>query len=138
MFAFPITDYRRFTDLPLDKLRPTRYKVYILDLNWNYLFVNDAVVRDLPDRRTDLIGMNMWEVFNELRRDPTFQQIRVDIEHQKAVDVTTTSPITRKRLRIFGWPMEDCYVFSVNMLPDKFELLNELRGLLNKASLSYE
>lgn len=132
MFGFSATDYRRYADLPLDTFQRTKYKVYILDLNWNYLFVNGSVVMDLSSVAANLIGLNMWSAFPELQKDPTFQQMKTDIERGVQVSLTTTSPITRKRLRISGWPLEDCYLFTVNTLPDKAELINELRGILNK------
>jgi hypothetical protein len=134
MFGFSVSSYNRYSDLPLDTFKKLKYKIYILDLNWNYLFVNDVVLADLPNPGRDLIGLNMWTVFKELQQDPTFQQMKVDIENCKEVSVTTVSPLTRKRLRIFGWPLKDCYLFTVSTLPDKQELLNELRSLLNKAA----
>ena len=134
MFGLSISSYHRYVDLPLDKFKLMKYKIYILDLNWNYLFVNDVVLADLPNTNRDLIGLNMWTVFKELQKDPTFQQMKLDIENRKEVNVTTVSPLTRKRLRIFGWPLEDCYLFTVSTLPDKQELLNELRSLLNKVA----
>ncbi len=134
MFGFSVTNYRRYADLPLDTFELMKYKVYVLDLKWNYLFVNNAVLIDLPHLDRGLTGLNMWTVFSELQNDATFQQMKKDIEQGRQVNLTTASPITLKRLRISGWPLDDCYLFTVNTLPDKTELLNELRGLLNKTT----
>lgn len=127
MLDFSVTDYMKYGDLPLDKFRLLTYKVYVLDREWNYLFVNDAVIQGLGERRGSLIGKNMWAIFPELRTDPAFQQMKKDVEVGKQVSFTTTSPLNMKRLSISGWPLQDCYLFTANTLPDKGKLLDELR-----------
>jgi hypothetical protein len=132
MHKFPITNYKRFSDLPLEVFDSFRFNIYLLDFNWNYLFVNTYVKENLGPRGDNLVGKNMWETFPELKADPSFQQMRSTIEQGNLVHITTTSPITTQRLNITGYALEDCYYFSSSKVPDKVELLNELRNILKK------
>ena len=132
MHKFPIAQYKRFEELPLEKFNQFRFSVYVLDFNWNYLFINDFVSRNLKERANGLIGRNMWEAFPELASDPVFQQIKVSMEKMIPININTTSPLTSQRLNISGYPMDDCYYFTSSVIPDKEELINELRDELSK------
>ena len=132
MHKFPIAQYKKFEELPLDKFNQFRFSVYVLDFNWNYLFVNDFVSSNLGDRGKELLGKNMWQTFTELAADPVFQQIRASMERKIPININTISPITSQRLNISGYPMEDCYYFTSSVIPDKEELINELREELLK------
>jgi hypothetical protein len=132
MHKFPITEYRKFSDLPLDKLNVLKFSVYILDFNWNYLFVNDFVKENLGERGQDLTGKNMWEQFQELATHPSFQTLKRNSEKGVVSNLIAISPINRKRLNITGYPLEDCYYFSSSILPDKDDLIDELRNELSK------
>ena len=72
MHKFPITEYKKFSELPFDKFNTLKFSVYIIDFNWNYRFVNDFGKRNLGERANDLIGKNMWEEFKELTTDSSF------------------------------------------------------------------
>ena len=50
MHKFPITEYKKFSEIPLDKLDTFKFSVYIIDFNWNYLFVNDFAKNNLGAR----------------------------------------------------------------------------------------
>ena len=39
MHKFPITEYKKFSELPFDKFNTLKFSVYIIDFNWNYLHV---------------------------------------------------------------------------------------------------
>lgn len=132
MHKFPIYEYKAFYELPLDKFDTFKFSVYILDFQWNYLFINDFVKNNLGERANDLIGKSMWLTFPELASDPVFAQIREKMERRIAVNVETNSPLTSKRLHITGYALEDCYFFTSSILPDKEELLNEIRMQLSK------
>lgn len=132
MHKFPIYEYKAFHELPLDKFNTFKFSVYILDFQWNYLFVNDFVKTNLGDRGRDLIGKNMWSTFPELASDPVFVQLREKMERRITVNAETNSPLTSHRLHITGYPLEDSYFFTSSILPDKEELLNEIRMQLAK------
>lgn len=132
MYKFPITEYSRFSELPFDRLNNLNFSVYILDKQWNYLFINDAVKKNLGEKAQNLIGKNMWETFPELLPHPAFQQLRKNTENGLKTNLVTTSPINMQRINVVGYPMEDCTYFSRSVLPDKEDLINELRGELNK------
>lgn len=132
MHKFPIYEYKAFHELPFDKFNTFKFSVYILDFQWNYLFINDYVKNNLGERANDLIGKSMWLTFPELASDPVFAQIREKMERRIAVNVETNSPLTSKRLHITGYALEDCYFFTSSILPDKEELLNEIRMQLSK------
>ena len=121
-----------FSEIDLESLDDARFSVYLLDNNWNYLFVNRFVRNNLRDRGQQIIGKNMWDHFSELALDTAFLKMKQDTEQGQAVNFTTTSPITGQRLNIVGYPLKDCYFFYASQLPKKDELLNELRAELEK------
>jgi len=132
MHKFPITDYKKFSELPLEKFNTLKFSVYILDFNWDYLFVNDFVKSNLGDRANNLIGKNMWMEFNELTTHPSFQTLKRNTERGITSNLIAVSPVNGKRLNITGYPLEDCYYFSASILPDKDDLIDELRNELGK------
>lgn len=136
MHKFPIIDYKKFADLPLDRLNNLKFSVYILDFNWNYLFVNEYAKNNLGGRARDLIGKNMWEEFKELSADPSFAILKKNSERGITTNMIVTSPVTRQRLNITGYPLEDCYYFTSSILPDKDNLIDELRNELGKKNKS--
>ena len=102
MHKFPITEYKKFSEIPLDKLNTFKFSVYILDFSWNYLFVNDFAKNNLGARGRDLIGKNMWDVFSELQKDPGFTLLKKNTENGITSNMIVTSPVTRQRLNITG------------------------------------
>ena len=132
MHKFPIYEYKSFHELPLDKLNTFKFSVYILDFDWNYLFINDFVIRNLGGRGNGLIGKNMWLTFPELASDPVFSQLKEKMERRITVNSETNSPVTGQRLHITGYALDDSYFFTSSILPDKEELLNEIRMQLSK------
>jgi hypothetical protein len=109
-----------------------RYSIYILDFNWNYLFLNDFVIDNLKTRDQQLIGENMWATFPALAADPDYMRMKQKIEENKMVTLVTHSPLTGQRLSIVGYTLEDCYFFSSHLMPNKQDLLNDLRSQLEK------
>jgi hypothetical protein len=132
MHKFPITEYHRFDELPLTRLNELNFSIYILDFNWNYMFVNEFVKKNLGSRAENLVGKNMWTVFPELAADPSFQQMKRNAEKRVLTNVTVISPINSQRINIIGYPLDDCFYFSSSILPDKNDLLQELRNELGK------
>ena len=130
MYKFPITQYSHFAELPLDELNRLKFPVYILDFNWNYLFINKAVEEHLGHRAENLIGRNMWESFPELGVDPAYKALKKNIEKGVVPRIETVSPVTAKRLSITGYALNDCYYFAASVLPDKKNLIDELRNEL--------
>lgn len=134
MNKFNVSSYSKFSDLPLDDFNKLKYSVYALDFNWNYLFVNDFVKKNLGARANNLAGKNMWQEFEELATDPAFALMRKNAEKGYKINIVTTSPINSQRLNIVGHALEDCWLFSASILPDKDELIDELRNELKNMS----
>ena len=132
MHKFPIAEYKKFSEIPLDRLDTFKFSVYIIDFNWNYLFVNVFARNNLGERGHDLVGKNMWDVFKELRTDPGFTQLKKNSVNGITSNMIVTSPVTGQRLNITGFPLEDCYYFTSSILPDKDNLIEELRSELAK------
>ena len=132
MHKFPITTYTKFAELPLDQFQSLKFSIYIIDFSWNYLFVNNYVKDTLGERAQDLIGKNMWEEFKELAADHNFNFLKKNMEKGIVTNLVTISPVNGKRLNITGYPLEDCYYFSASVLPDKDDLIHELRNELKK------
>lgn len=132
MHKFPITQYKRFGELPLDLFDTFNYSVYLIDFDWNYLFVNNFVKSNLGARGADLIGKNIWKEFKELASNPTFQQLKANMERRVTTNLITVSPLTSQRISITGYALEDCYYFTSSILPDRNDLLHELRQVMNR------
>jgi hypothetical protein len=132
MHKFPIAQYNRFAELPLERFNEFSFNVYILDLSWNFLFVNNNATRGLGPRGKDLVGRNMWEEFPELTFDPGFKELKAGLEKGKLVTVKTISPITGNNLHITGYPLTDCYYCNSSVIPDKDELIQELRNIIKR------
>jgi PAS domain-containing protein len=132
MHKFPIAKYQRFEQLPLDEFDRLNFAVYILDFDWNYLFVNKVACERLGVEQPDLIGENMWKRFPALNSDINFQKLRQNLENNVAVNFRTVSPLTALRLNISGLALEDCYYCTSSVLPNREDLLNELRKELVK------
>ena len=131
MYKFPITSYSRFEQLPLDKLGALKFSVCLLDLDWNFLFINDASKKVLPERG-DPIGKNIWNLFPELAADPAYKLLKKNIDKGVVPRVETRSLVNAKRISITGYPLEDCFYLAITVIPDRENLLDELRNELVK------
>jgi hypothetical protein len=134
MNKFNFSNYSQFSDLPLENFNTVKFSIYVLDFDWNYLFINDFVKRNLGSRADNLIGKNMWREFEELATDPSFAIMRKNAEKGLQTNIVTTSPVNSQRLNIIGHTLKDCWLFSASILPDKDELLDELRNVLKNTS----
>lgn len=123
---------RNFSELSLEGFDDVPFSVYILNKEWEYLYVNHFVENNLGKKREELLGKNMWELFPELKTDPIFNQLKSETEAGKTTNFITISPLTLHRLNIVGQPLDDCYFFTASILPNKDALLNELRGAMHK------
>lgn len=125
-----------YTELDLGEFNKLKYGIYLIDFNWNYIFVNDFVRANLGERGQGLAGKNMWATFTELAEDFTFTQLKQDAEKGLPVNFITTSPITRQRVSVKGYSLKDCYLFYSSILPQKEDLLNELRNSMKEKTIS--
>jgi hypothetical protein len=132
MHKFPIANYQRFSQLPLEEFDRLNFSVYILDFDWNYLFVNKFAGLNLDVKPADLVGQNIWQRFPKLARDPNFITLRKNLEENIVTNFRTVSPLTSLRLNISGCRLEDCYYCTSSILPNKEDLLDELRGQIGK------
>ena len=132
MNRFPINNYFRFSELPFEQLNTFKFYVYLLDFDWNYLFVNEFARTNLGTRGESLVGKNMWQMFPELASDTAFVQLRKNMESGIVTLLETTSPINSQRLKITGYKLEDSYYFTASILPNKIDLMQELRDELSK------
>jgi hypothetical protein len=132
MHKFPIANYQRFSQLPFHEFDRLNFSVYILDFHWNYMFVNKFAASNLGVQATDLIGQNMWQRFPKLAADPNFVTLRKNLEDNIATNFRTVSPLTSLRLNISGFRLEDCYYCTSSVLPNREDLLNDLRKQITK------
>jgi hypothetical protein len=132
MHKFPIANYQRYSQLPLQEFDRLNFSVYILDFEWNYMFVNTFAASNLGVQATDLIGQNIWQRFPKLAADPNFITLRKNLEDNIATNFRTVSPLTSLRLNISGFRLEDCYYCTSSVLPNKEDLLDDLRKQITK------
>jgi hypothetical protein len=74
----------------------------------------------------------MWDEFKELSLDSSYTMLKQDSEKGITSNVIVTSPLSGQRINITGYRLDDCYYFSSSVLPDKNDLLDELRSELGK------
>ena len=110
------------------------FSIYILDFDWNYLFVNAFACKNLKLQAKDIIGRNMWSTFDAYNQDPHFLRLKAVTEKKVVSQITTVSPVTGQRISITSYPLTDCYYFAVSILPNKASLLDELRQEMAKKS----
>lgn len=132
MHKFPIANYQRFAQLPLQEFNRLNFSVYVLDFDWKYLFINQCAASRLEINPAELIGQNIWERFPQLMTDINFQKLRQNLENNIAVNFRTVSPLTLLRLNISGIRLEDCYYCTSSVIPNREDLLTELRNELQK------
>jgi hypothetical protein len=129
MHKFPIANYKRFAELPLDELDSQKFAIYFVDTEWNYLFANKLGCENLSESLDNLIGRSM---FSGIDVDLQYKLFLEKIERGTSSTIITISPTTMKRVSVIGYPLQDCYYFAVTILPDKESLLDELRSELRK------
>lgn len=132
MHKFPINNYRTFAELPFDKFNTFNFSVYLLDFDWNYRFINNFALQNLDKSADELLGKSMWQMFPQLEKHPVFNQIREKLQRRTPCSYETISLLNGKRLYITGFPLDDCFYFTSSILPDKQELINEIRNELLK------
>jgi hypothetical protein len=132
MDEFNTFNYTQYSDLPLEKFDSFNFSVYVLDKEWNYLFVNLFVTQNLGVKGHDLVGKNMWQVFPELKAAPAFIQLKTNTDKGLDSQIVAASPLNSQRLSISGRILNDCNLFTSTILPKKEELLHELRNVLVK------
>jgi|SRR6476469_6169964 len=133
MHKFPIFNYKRFSELPLKRLDNQKFSIYLIDFNWNYLFANIFSFQVHNKERSDLVGQNLWQLLKEkMDVDTEFKSFVRKIQEGQPASIQTISAFSKKRVDVSGYPLEDCYYFAVTILPDKEDLINELRSQLGK------
>lgn len=131
--GFPLVGYKRFAELPLEEFNHRSFSVYILDFEWNYLYINAFVRKNLGSRAENLVGKNMWEQFPTLKHDIFFTEFKSKLESKGVFAGVSTSPITGQKLNVAGYALEDCYYCTASILPNKDELISDLRKQLVKS-----
>ena len=105
MDKFNIANYGEYSELPFDLFNQFNFSIYVIDRNWNYLFVNDFVGKNLGEKGADLIGKNMWEQFPELALDPSFsllqKKYRKRIKHRTYYYITNYHEASSYRGKTF-------------------------------------
>jgi len=132
MNKFDFQKYQCLADIPLAELDKFGFSAYVLDFNWDYLFVNSFVGNNLGANRDELIGKNMWKQFQTLAHNHSFKQMKANAEKGLDIDFITSSPLTSQRIHIKGRKLQDCYLFTSSILPQKEKLLHELRSKLRE------
>ena len=134
MDKFNLEGRTKYDQLPLQAFELWRASIYVLDKNWNCLFVNTFAKQITRGEERDFIGKNIWVKFPALTADPGFSILKKNMEAGLPTNLTTSSPITGHRINIIGHALSDCYLFFSTIIPNKAELLNELRNEMSKNS----
>ena len=129
---FSIEIYKRYKDIQLDVLDTLPFSVYIIDYDWVYLFLNKNSINAFGKDIDKLVGRSALDAFNNVRFEPIFEKIKYGVETKTSCYATVYSPLRETQVNIKGYPLEDCYYFSSTIMPSKEQVLEELRGVLNR------
>ena len=84
---------------------------------------------------TDPTGKNIrdvWKERPEVNFEPLYNLMKESVKKRVPMEVKSRSPLTKRAIEILGQPLKDCYYFSINEVPDKETLMQELKSLLKK------
>lgn len=129
MYKLLRTKYTQFSELPLEQFNDLHIEIYITDLNWNFLFVNHHVLQ--VNGSQQLLGKNFWATFAAPGIDTNFYTLRKNLE-QGVVTNFVTPMRNMKKQNIIGYPLKDCFYVSASEVPNKQDLIQELRGELGR------
>src|SRR5688572_21089610 len=86
-----IKSYKRYKDIPLDFLNKLPFSVYLIDYNWNYLFLNTNSRNVFGELADKLIGKSALEVFSDAKFKAIFDNIQSAVENRSPCDCTLYS-----------------------------------------------
>lgn len=132
-FRFQVAQSNCFKALPLNEFELKKYSIYIIDYDWNYLFANRYAIESLGG--INPVGKHVqtiWKEREEVNFEPIFNMLKHSVTQRKPLELKSRSPLTKKNIEILGHPLDDCYCFSIQEMPDKESLLQELKSLLNR------
>ena len=128
-----ITSDDRYYTLPFKAFEEQRHSIFVVDYTWNYLYVNSYTSERLPGiTMIDRNVRDIWQEHPHIPFRPLFELLKNQVEKRQRISIQSTSPVTKKRIQISGYPLADCYCFSVSELPEKTDLLSELKNSLPK------
>lgn len=108
---------RTFAGLSLAELDTYRYSVYVIDYDWFYLFCNEYARQKIGYDVTGKYIKRVWEQNRGTLFEPLFQKLQKAVEDKVEIVLYDFSPVTKNKIQIDGFPLEDCYYFSVKDLP---------------------
>jgi hypothetical protein len=76
----------------------------------------------------------MWEVFPSLRTDPFFADFKTRMEKTGSFNGISISPLTKQKLSITGYALEDCFYCTSSILLNKDDLISDLRKQMSRKS----
>ncbi|MGZ3901209.1 MAG: hypothetical protein ACXVNM_09755 [Bacteroidia bacterium] len=128
MYKLLRSKYTAYSELPLDEFNELNTEIYLFDFRWKCLFINTLAK---CKSGTDKTGNNFMEIFPHLPTDKDFEQLKQNMESGIVTNFVTSS-VANKKVNIVGFPLKDCFYISKSPVPDKDDLISELRGELVK------
>jgi hypothetical protein len=135
VFSFSIKNCKTFQDIPLDIQNQLDYAVYIIDYQWTYLFINKHGEQATGTVATELIGKTALELFKGSPFNTVFAKLEYGVNEKLQIETDIYSPLRDKKVKISGYPLEDCYYFAAVPQIDKQALADDLRKFLRKFTL---
>ncbi|RZJ31729.1 MAG: PAS domain S-box protein [Flavobacterium sp.] len=77
---------------------------YAVDQDWHFTYVNKKAEQMWNKSREELIGKNIWEVFDQAVGTPRHNEILRAFEQRKAVEFETYTPVTNGWVQISAYP----------------------------------
>jgi hypothetical protein len=130
--GFSITAYNRYGDVPLIELDKLPYSAYLVSYDWVYLFINKSGRQTFGVLAEDLIGKSARAVFTGEKFKAVFDKLDEGLQKKISIEAVLYSPMRNSNINVKGFPLEDCYYFSVAVLPGKQEVVDDLRSELRK------
>jgi hypothetical protein len=129
MYRLLRTKYTGFAELPFEQFNEVNIEIYITDHNWNFLFVNNYAQKRSGNKK--IVGKNLWQSFEPGEMDANFNILKKNLE-QGIVTNFVTPARNMKKQNVIGFPLKDCFYISASEVPNKQDLIHELRGELGR------
>jgi two-component system, cell cycle sensor histidine kinase and response regulator CckA len=101
--------------------------LFVLDLDWRFVYLNDQAVRDTRQTADDLLGHSLWEKFPALLGTPLEGHYRRAMAEQTPVHFEMRALLSSRWLEVHAFPAPEGLVAYSRDASDRRRLEDQLR-----------